>query len=180
MGVRRSEARDRSQAVTSGEATSARFPRRQLRLTTANGARLIRDALAAGGEIWVSGAGQSMHPTVRDGDVVLLSPVRRAVKRGDVVLVPWGSALMLHRVDAVDGDLVLTKGDARTGRDPATRRVDVIGRGIAVRGRNGLRPLMLTWRFGPSALVRFAFGELYRRLRRVTRQLRSRRQPRER
>ena len=174
--ARHGEAREpRSSAA--GDASTQRFPKRHLRLTTANGARLIRDALGVGGELWVSGEGQSMHPTIRHADVVLLSPLRRAVRRGDIVLVPWGHALMLHRVDVIDGEQVRTRGDARDSRDPPTTRGDVLGRAIAVRGRGHLRLLAPTLRFGFLPLVRFALSELYRQARRLRRHARRLRQP---
>ena len=158
------------------EAAVQRFPKRHLRLTTANGARLIRDALGVGGELWVSGEGQSMHPTIRHADVVLLSPLRGGVKRGDIVLVPWGHGLMLHRVDKIDDENVRTKGDARDSCDPPTARGDVLGRAIAVRRRDNLRLLTPTLRFGILPLVQFVLGELYRQAQRVRRRARRRRQ----
>ena len=178
MRARTVEGRKESHPAESDVAAASRFPRRQLRLTTANGARLIRDALAAGGELWVSGAGQSMHPTIRHADSVLLSPMRRDVKRGDIVLVPLGPALMLHRVDEIDGNVVLTRGDGRESRDPPIARSQLLARALAVRDPRGLRLLTPTWRFGGTPLVRFVLAELYRRVRRVDRRLREVRQHR--
>jgi hypothetical protein len=135
----------------------ARLVKRSLQLTAPEASQLIRDAVAAGGELWVSGSGQSMHPTVRHADPVLLAPLRGPVRRGDVVLVPLGPRLMLHRVVRVDRDAVITRGDARPRADAPIPRAAVIARAVAVRRDALVTPLTLTTRFGFASLVRFLF-----------------------
>lgn len=141
------------------------FAKRSLQLSAPEAARLIRDAVAAGGELWVSGSGQSMHPTVRHADQVLIAPLEREVRRRDVVLLPFGTRLMLHRVVEVRGDIVLTKGDGRRKADPPVPRADVVAQALAVRRADDVTPLTLTTRFGATALVRFLLWETRRRAR---------------
>ena len=141
------------------------LPKRSLSLSAPLISRLIREALDAGGEIWVTGSGQSMHPTVRHADFVLLSPMPRSVRRGDVILVPLGPGLMLHRVVRVDAVGVVTRGDARQLNDPPVTHGDVLARAVAVRRGAIVTPLVLTMRFGGVALLRFFFQEARRRAR---------------
>jgi hypothetical protein len=106
-----------------------------------------------------------MHPTVRHADLVLVAPVGREVRRRDVVLVPLGPRLMLHRVVRVEDATVHTRGDARQRDDAPIPRNAVIARALAVRSKAGLTPLILTMRFGAGPLVRFLLGEARRRAR---------------
>ncbi|HEY2374959.1 MAG TPA: S24/S26 family peptidase [Gemmatimonadaceae bacterium] len=154
--------------MTEGLSSRPRTPvleKRSLQLSATDAARLIRDAVAAGGEMWVSGSGGSMHPTIRHLDPVLVAPVTRRVRRGDVVLVPLGPRLMLHRVVDVRGDIVLTRGDARQRNDAPVGRKEVVARALAVRQQRTVTTLVPTLRFGLVPVVRFLLCEVYRRAR---------------
>jgi len=146
--------------------------KRSVTLSAPDAARLIRDALGAGGELWVSGSGGSMHPTIRHADPVLLAPLARRPRRGQVVLVPLGPRLMLHRVVDVQGDVVLTRGDARQRNDAPVPRRDVFAHAVAVRRQTTVTTLVVTLRFGVAPLVRFLLRESYRRVRLVQAMLR--------
>ena len=154
--------------------TVAVLPKRSLQLSAPDAARLIRDAVRAGGELWVTGSGQSMQPTVRHADLVLVAPLRRDVQRGDVVLVPLGPRLMLHRVVLLDDQRVITRGDARERDDAPLARGEIVARAIAVRRNDVVTPLGLTTRFGASALVRFLVADAKRNARRFRAMLRRR------
>ena len=106
-----------------------------------------------------------MHPTIRHADPVLVAPLARAVRRGQVVLVPFGPRLMLHRVVDVQGDIVLTRGDARHRNDAPISRSEVVALALAVRRTRTVMPLVVTLRFGVAPLVRFLLRETYRRVR---------------
>lgn len=104
-----------------------------------------------------------MHPTIRHADPVLVVPLGSEVRRGQVVLVPLGPRLMLHRVVDVQGDIVLTRGDARQRNDAPIAREDVVARAVAVRQQRSVITLVPTLRFGLAPLVRFLLSETYRR-----------------
>jgi len=167
-GVFKAERRALEQSIV-----SAVLANRSLQLSAPEAARLIRDAVGAGGELWVSGSGQSMHPTVRHADFVLVGPPGPDVHLRDVVLIPFGPRLMLHRVVEVQKEIVLTRGDARERRDPPVRRVDVVARALAVRRDDIVTPLTLTMRFGFAGLVRFLLSESVRRARQARAMLRT-------
>lgn len=151
----------------SRDATSAVLPKRSLQLSAPDAAQLIRDAVRAGGELWVTGSGQSMQPTVRHADLVLVVPLRRDVRRGDVVLVPLGPRLMLHRVALVDEQRVVTRGDARERNDAPVATSEIVARAIAVRRDQVVTPLGWTTRFGAQALARYLIADARRGVRRA-------------
>lgn len=154
-------------SIAESTAALAALPKRSLQLSAPEAAQLIRDAVRAGGELWVTGSGQSMQPTVRHADLVLVAPLRRSVRRGDVVLVPLGPRLMLHRIAQLDDQRVVTRGDARERDDAPVERDEIVARAIAVRRDHTVTPLGFTTRFGVAAVVRYLVGEVKRNGRRV-------------
>lgn len=131
------------------------FETRCLKLSGNVAVQLIRDAIGGGGEIWVKGSGQSMFPTIRNADPVLLSPLRRPPRRGDIVLVPLGPRLMLHRVVSVGDGRITTRGDARVASDLPIPVERVLARAVAVRRDASVSALVPTLRFGIGPLARY-------------------------
>jgi hypothetical protein len=82
---------------------------------------------------------------------------------------------MLHRVVDVQGDIVLTRGDARQRNDTPVARQQVVARALAVRQQRAVTTLAPTLRFGLAPLVRFLLYEAYRRARLLRAALRRRR-----
>jgi len=80
-------------------------------------APVIRALLADGLAVRFRAGGDSMHPALRGGDILIVEPVRaEQVRRGDVVLAQLERGLTAHRVVAVttDGDgqrRFTTRGD---------------------------------------------------------------------
>lgn len=73
---------------------------------------LVRELLAHGDEVIVAARGQSMWPTVCDGDEIVIAPLRRAPRPGEIVLIEQEGRALLHRVVRVRGESVQTRGDA--------------------------------------------------------------------
>lgn len=76
--------------------------------------------------VWQRVSGQSMSPALRDGDEVLLAPVGDApLAAGEVVVARWDGRIVIHRVVAVHGGQVVTRGDAcrRDDRPVVTGRI---------------------------------------------------------
>lgn len=151
------------------------FAKRSVRLSAPLAAQLIRDAVGGGGEVWARGSGQSMFPTIRHDDLVLLSPLRRSIRRGDIVLVPLGRGLMLHRVVRMEGPRVITRGDARAADDIPILASDVVARAVAVRHGDRVSALIPSARFGLAALFRFLIESTRRRARFLNTRWRQRR-----
>lgn len=87
--------------------------------------------------------GQSMWPTLRDGDRIWIAHSRKGVGRGDVIVYRLGRQTIVHRVVGVDAHegqpCLLTQGDHRTRTDPPVLPEQVLGRVIAVERRGHSR-----------------------------------------
>ena len=66
--------------------------------------------------------GQSMEPAINTGDMVITGPMKgllsREVKVGTIVTYMRENSLVTHRVIAVEGNSLITKGDAVEDPDP--------------------------------------------------------------
>lgn len=84
---------------------------------------------------WVTFLGQSMHPTLREPEMLEVLPCReRPIRRGDVVIFPREAPanLLVHRVIAVRPEGIVTRGDNCRGADAfVTPHHAVIGRVVA-------------------------------------------------
>ena len=116
---------------------------------------LTRELLQRGCHVRFRAAGTSMHPTIRDGEVVTVAPASGdAFAVGDVLLCRFGRRPTAHRVVAVqpsdDGRPVLhLRGDNLCSPDGPVRAEDVIGRVLTVSRDGSEQPLD-----GPGRLVR--------------------------
>ena len=93
---------------------------------------------AASDSTWILLSGASMEPTYADGDWLLVEPVTRSVRPGEVVVARRGGRLVTHRVVSLRNGQVVTRGDACAIADPPIAMGGVIGRVIGVRRRSGL------------------------------------------
>ena len=60
----------------------------------------------------------SMAPTIRAGDVVLIKPLKSEIAPGMIITYNHGSKTITHRVVMVNGDNLYTKGDNSEQIDP--------------------------------------------------------------
>ena len=71
----------------------------------------------------------SMAPSLRAGDLVLLRPTGKVIKPGTVVTYDFHGKLITHRVVEVVGDMLVTKGDNNQEVDPwQVSFSDVVGK----------------------------------------------------
>ena len=116
---------------------------------------LTRELLQRGCHVRFRATGTSMHPTIRDGEVVTVAPSSGdAFAVGDVLLCRVGRRPTAHRVVAVQpsdhGRPVLhLHGDNLCSPDRPVRAEDVIGRVLTVNRDGRDHPLD-----GPGRLVR--------------------------
>ncbi len=91
--------------------------------------------LGFGYAVVVSG---SMEPNIHVNDVLIFQAHRKEeYKPGDVVLYIRGEGtpdemLISHRITSIDGDTLVTKGDANMAEDPPIAFTQVVGR-VAIR-----------------------------------------------
>lgn len=69
----------------------------------------------------------SMEPTLSKGDLIIVQKTD-TVKPGDIVVYQSGSSLIVHRVISVDGDTVVTQGDANNIPDEPLQRSQIKGK----------------------------------------------------
>ena len=103
--------------------------------------RELLDLQLAQGQAVLSVTGGSMHPLLKEGDLVRLQRVDRLPRRGDIALYQREDGIyILHRVIAVAGDQLRCCGDHQW-QDEHIRTHQVAAIAVA-RGRSGSwRPL---------------------------------------
>ena len=72
----------------------------------------------------------SMEPTFSEGTLLIIKAARET-KPGEIVVYQSEDELIVHRVVSVEGDIIVTKGDANAVCDRPFRDTDLKGRVIA-------------------------------------------------
>jgi hypothetical protein len=94
------------------------------------GQELLAELLRCGHQVHVTAHGNSMHPTIKHGERVIVTPLADArLRRGDIVYVQLGDGgYVLHRVlrRFMDGR-IQTRGDANWRLDSVVERQAVLG-----------------------------------------------------
>lgn len=134
-------------------------------------AGLMGAVLEKGGSFRFEARGESMHPAIRDGDVVtVVPPGGRLPRTGDIVAFvhPETGGVRVHRIVGIDDGRFVLKGDNALGADPAVGRDGILGFVVGLE-RNGRRRPLEPALLG-AALARLSrsawFTRLARRFRR--------------
>ena len=109
--------------------------------------------LAEGKEVRFTPSGVSMRPFIEgDKDSVILSPLDRLPKRGDILLVQAETlcgrqTYVLHRLVRIEGaetsePLYILMGDGNLSGTESCTRADIIGRVIRIESPRGHRKLL--------------------------------------
>ena len=98
------------------------------------------------GPVWLPVSGDSMRPTLEDGDRVRIDVSSRVPRFGDLVLFRQADYVAVHRClgpvrGAAAGGPYRARGDGRIRLDPPVAREAVLGRVTALDGRTGMRSL---------------------------------------
>ena len=132
----------------------------ELHARSATGSELVAEIAGSFGEVRLRVTGASMIPTVWPGDVI---EVRQCcltgLKPGQLVLYRRDETLIAHRIVRIDGDLLVTAGDALLDEDPPVREAEIIGQVVSLL-RNGhlISPRQsLPMRIGSSIVRRSDF-----------------------
>lgn len=72
----------------------------------------VEERMRHGEQVVMPFAGRSMEPLLRGGDKIVLVPVCREVRKGDVVLFRYRGCHILHRVVKIRGNQITTQGDS--------------------------------------------------------------------
>jgi signal peptidase len=128
-----------------------------IRLYAWNAKSLVGNSLPMpfgfGASVVLSG---SMEPVLSVNDLVLIKETQD-IKPGDVVVYESGGELIIHRVQAVDGTTVTTKGDANNVADEPFDVSNVRGKMVAVFPVVGGLARILKTPAGTAALLVAAF-----------------------
>ena len=76
----------------------------------------------------------SMWPSLKKGDLILIKGVenRDEVKTGDIVVYTNPRGFTIHRIVEIDGDKVVTKGDANNVKDAAISFDEIVGKPLSL------------------------------------------------
>ena len=91
---------------------------------------VLKTTLARGVPLTLRAKGSSMHPFIKDGDLITVSPLKaHSPGLGDVVAFVQREAekLVIHRMIRIKADAHFMKGDATTGVDSPVPRANVLG-----------------------------------------------------
>ena len=100
--------------------------------------------------------GLSMTPTFQPGQVLYVRPMAVMLLSGDVVVYKSGEKLIVHRIKAIQGEGIITRGDNNLDEDPyLVRPEQIIGvvesagdwdrQRPVTGGRSGLYLALLRW-----------------------------------
>lgn len=86
----------------------------------------------------------SMWPTLKKGDLVFIKGIqdKGEIKEGEIVVYRNLNGFTIHRVIKINGDTLITKGDANNVFDPAITFDKVVGRILSVNGKIIKIPLL--------------------------------------
>ena len=110
---------------------------------------LLAELLERTGQARLRVAGASMSPTLRVGDTILVNAFTKASPViGEFVTFVQGDRVRTHRVVALSGSRLITRGDANLHEDSPINPLDCLGRVVRVE-RNGrtlsVGPLRRKW-----------------------------------
>lgn len=102
---------------------------------------LARELIATGKGFRFCARGRSMWPTIQDGDILHVEPIRKSPRIGDIVLFMREGQFKAHRIVGKRGSYFITRGDAGMEIDGVVRRKEMIGK---VAARESFRTAQLT------------------------------------
>jgi hypothetical protein len=84
---------------------------------------IVRDTLLEGSTVRVAVKGQSMLPFFRSGSTITLRPIKEGdIRNYNVVMADAGHAFVVHRIIAIDNEIVTLLGDGNIyGTERITR-----------------------------------------------------------
>jgi signal peptidase I len=95
---------------------------------SATGCRLVADMVRSFGKVRVKVTGSSMIPAIWPGDVVVVQRCEAAeLQVGQVILYTRAGELVAHRIAAICGDSVITRGDTLSSNDPLVGKSEIVG-----------------------------------------------------
>lgn len=111
--------------------------------------------------------GQSMYPTILNGEMLHVEPIGRyRLKSGDIVLFRSNGKFKAHRIVQLNAENVITRGDDSAQEDGVLNRAQIVGLVVA---KECCRSGELTNLAGIAARLRFRLRRLRSRVGRTLR-----------
>ena len=117
---------------------------------------LVHDVARALGEVMLQAAGASMIPAIWPGDLLTVRPCAvSSLRSGQVILFRRGDKLFAHRIQRINDDNIVTRGDSVREFDPPVAECEVVGRVECIRrGNRAVAPTLTLWNGIASFLLR--------------------------
>lgn len=81
---------------------------------------------------FASAVSDSMSPGIEKGDVVLMQTIDKTPRVGDIILFEGEDAPITHRVYGIEGNKVITKGDANPAPDAPIEKEKVLAKAVVI------------------------------------------------
>lgn len=101
---------------------------------------LARDLTAEGNGFRFCARGRSMWPTIQDGDILHVEPIRKSPRIGDIVLFMQECQFKAHRIIGGADNNFVTRGDAGMEIDGVVRREEILGRIVSKQSAKNCSP----------------------------------------
>lgn len=124
---------------------------------------LSQELLNSGASIRFRAHGRSMHPFIKDGDILIVEPMNGALARtGDIIFYRRSSGtLIAHRLirgeKNKDDTALITKGDSLKYHDTPIPAGQVLGRVVRIEGKARQLPLK-AWPGRPLGFIIACFA----------------------
>jgi uncharacterized repeat protein (TIGR01451 family) len=134
---------------------------------------VLRELLEKGLSVRFQARGASMSPTIRDGEIVTVTPVIVSkLRKDDIVLAKSNYGFRLHRIVLADHarDVFITRGDCGQENDPPLNGSQILGLAEAKEVRVGQKLIQARFKgvgggvLRCAARVRSVVGKLARRI----------------
>ena len=79
----------------------------------------------------LSTATGSMSPTIEKGDIIIIK-LGDEIKENDIITYKQGNVLITHRIEKIDGNTIITKGDYNNIQDEPIEKNQVIGKAVYI------------------------------------------------
>lgn len=136
----------------------------------------VAEAMAAAGILFrFQAVGQSMYPTILNGEMLHVEPGdKHKLRAGDIVFFRSNREFKAHRIVRTKGDKFIMRGDASPQDDAAVDRTQILGRVIAKECAETGKLVDLA---GPRARFTFRFRRFRSSMRRCLKGRISRKNP---
>jgi signal peptidase I len=131
---------------------------REFSLSTRDMAGILRNVIGKGASFRFEARGFSMNPSIKDGDIITVSPCSARLRFGDIVAFahPITDGLVVHRIIGIRNGSFFVKGDNSRSFDGLVSKSQVLGRISRIeRSRRNVRMGLGVERIAIALLSRF-------------------------